>query len=114
MSHAAVRVEADFSRAPRSAVPERAHFAQRALRLRLPPLGGARRSCSQATRRTLVSTMADDPYEPGAIFASKYRIVREIARGGMATVYEAFHVDMERRVALKIPHLVTQTQGSLT
>src|SRR5215475_1425387 len=33
-----------------------------------------------------------------------YRIVREIGRGGMATVYEARHTVLPRRAALKIMH----------
>lgn len=33
---------------------------------------------------------------------SKYRFVREIGRGGMGIVYEAEHVDLPRRVALKV------------
>jgi len=33
-----------------------------------------------------------------------YRIVREIGRGGMATVYEAVHTVLPRRAALKIMH----------
>ena len=33
-----------------------------------------------------------------------YRIVKEIGRGGMATVYEATHIVLPRRAALKIMH----------
>ncbi|MBI2394129.1 MAG: protein kinase [Deltaproteobacteria bacterium] len=38
---------------------------------------------------------------PGASFG-RYAIVRRIATGGMATVYEARHVDLQKRVALKV------------
>jgi serine/threonine protein kinase len=41
--------------------------------------------------------------EPGAIVPStRYRIVRWLGTGRMGMVYEAAHVDIERRVALKI------------
>jgi serine/threonine-protein kinase len=44
----------------------------------------------------------------GAVFANRYRIVRCIAQGGMGAVYEAIHLETERRRALKVmlPHIV--------
>ena len=41
--------------------------------------------------------------QPGAIFG-RYQIVRPIGSGGMAAVYEAQHVDLHKRVALKVLH----------
>lgn len=44
-----------------------------------------------------------DPLEPGAQIDS-YRIEREVARSGMATIYRAVDTRDSRAVALKIPH----------
>jgi CRP-like cAMP-binding protein/tRNA A-37 threonylcarbamoyl transferase component Bud32 len=41
--------------------------------------------------------------EPGATFG-RYVVVRHIGSGGMASVYEARHVDLQKRVALKVLH----------
>jgi serine/threonine protein kinase len=38
----------------------------------------------------------------GAIISEKYRVTREIGHGGMAAVYEAEHVDIGKRVAVKV------------
>jgi serine/threonine protein kinase len=38
----------------------------------------------------------------GALLVGKYRVTRELGRGGMAAVYEAEHVDIGKRIALKI------------
>jgi serine/threonine-protein kinase len=38
----------------------------------------------------------------GTVLAGKYRITREIGRGGMAAVYEAANVDIGKRVAIKV------------
>ncbi len=50
--------------------------------------------------------MTSEPVEelgPDKVVGS-YRLVREIGRGGMGTVYEARHVVLPRRVALKVMH----------
>ncbi len=39
---------------------------------------------------------------PGSVLVDKYRITREIGRGGMAVVYEAENVDIGKRVAVKV------------
>ncbi len=48
-------------------------------------------------------TTASTDLEPGTIVGS-YRIVREIGRGGMGSVYEAEHTVLPRRAAIKIMH----------
>jgi tRNA A-37 threonylcarbamoyl transferase component Bud32 len=47
--------------------------------------------------------------EPGQIFASRYRVARRIAEGGMGAIFEAEHTATERRVALKLlfPHIMS-------
>lgn len=45
----------------------------------------------------------------GFVIAGKYRITRELGRGGMAAVYEAENVDIGKRVAIKVlaPELIS-------
>src|SRR5258708_2813683 len=40
-----------------------------------------------------------------------FRLIREIGRGGMGVVCEAVHESLERRVALKIMHANSITEG---
>jgi serine/threonine-protein kinase len=42
--------------------------------------------------------------EEGTVFASRYRIVRCFASGGMGAVYEVIHLETNRRRALKVMH----------
>jgi eukaryotic-like serine/threonine-protein kinase len=44
---------------------------------------------------------SEHPLEPGELLADRFRIVREVAQGGMGIVYEATDEKLERRVALK-------------
>ncbi|MFO0761607.1 MAG: serine/threonine-protein kinase [Byssovorax sp.] len=45
-----------------------------------------------------------DKLGPGSRFG-RYEIVKRLGQGGMATVYEAKHIDLDKRVALKMLHL---------
>src|SRR5579872_4691409 len=43
----------------------------------------------------------EHPFEPGELLDGRFRIVREIAQGGMGIVYEAEDEKLQRRIALK-------------
>ena len=43
----------------------------------------------------------EHPFQPGELLDGRFRIVREVARGGMGIVYEAFDQKLERRIAIK-------------
>ena len=47
--------------------------------------------------------------EPGQIFANRYRVIRQLAEGGMGAIFEAEHTATERKVALKLlfPHIMS-------
>jgi serine/threonine-protein kinase len=38
----------------------------------------------------------------GAVLVGKYKVTREIGRGGMAAVYEALHISLNKRIAIKV------------
>lgn len=42
--------------------------------------------------------------QDGSIFAGRFRIIKQIASGGMGAVYEVMHLETERRRALKVMH----------
>jgi tetratricopeptide (TPR) repeat protein len=43
----------------------------------------------------------DMPFEAGELLDGRFLIIREVARGGMGIVYEAFDQKLERRIAIK-------------
>src|ERR1700723_2610280 len=47
------------------------------------------------------SAPPEHPFEPGELLDERFRIVRELARGGMGIVYEAIDEKLDRRIAIK-------------
>ena len=43
----------------------------------------------------------EHPFEPGELLDGRFRIIREIAQGGMGVVYEAMDERLDRRIAIK-------------
>ena len=43
----------------------------------------------------------DQPFEPGQLLIGRFRVLREVARGGMGIVWDAFDEKLDRRVAIK-------------
>ncbi|HEV2198257.1 MAG TPA: protein kinase [Bryobacteraceae bacterium] len=43
----------------------------------------------------------EHPFEPGELLDGRFRILREVAQGGMGVVYEAIDERLERRIAIK-------------
>ncbi len=45
--------------------------------------------------------LIEHPFEPGELLDGRFRILREVAQGGMGVVYEAMDERLERRIAIK-------------
>lgn len=63
-----------------------------------PELSGG--AAAAATRLVPLRPAID--LEPGAIFASRYRITRPLGRGGMGVVFEAWDNELDTAIALKL------------
>lgn len=50
--------------------------------------------------------------QPGEILASKYRVDGVLGVGGMGTVLEATHLELEQKVAIKLPHAAQVTEAT--
>lgn len=54
------------------------------------------------------------PFQPGEFIADKYRVERLLGAGGMGVVVEATHVDLERKVAVKLIRAELAKEPSVT
>src|SRR5439155_18597643 len=101
----------DLSARDRAAFLERACSGDSALRAEVERLvqaaetsGGFLAEAAAAFAAPLLSRLADDATpSPGARLGT-YEVVRELGRGGMATVYLARDLKHDRDVALKVLH----------
>ncbi len=50
----------------------------------------------------MASAHPENKIGPGTLLVGKYRVTRELGRGGMAAVYEAEHINIGKRVAVKV------------
>ena len=85
----------------------------------IPGSGGARRRCPNCggdfpgdfvvcprDATPLAGTLGGDDPLLGVVLAGTYRITRLFAEGGMGRIYEAEHVRLERRLAVKVLHAI--------
>jgi serine/threonine-protein kinase len=50
----------------------------------------------------MAAVQSENSIQVGALLLGKYRVLRELGRGGMASVYEAEHVHIGKRLAVKV------------
>ena len=58
----------------------------------------------------MAAVQSENSIQVGALLLGKYRVIRELGRGGMASVYEAEHVHIGKRLAVKV--LASELSGS--
>src|SRR5580692_8312284 len=51
---------------------------------------------------SMAAVQPDNKIVVGTLLIGKYKVARELGRGGMAAVYEAEHIDLGKRIAIKV------------
>lgn len=69
---------------------------------------------SGCSLRFMASTSKRSPVAPGQQLAGKYRVEREIGAGSMGVVVEAWHIELDQRVAIKFlyPEFASNREGA--
>ena len=50
----------------------------------------------------MAAVLPENKIDVGILLVGKYRVTRELGRGGMAAVYEAEHIDIGKKIAIKV------------
>ncbi len=87
---------------PQEPAKSRSEFAQLLKEARATTLAPVPTPASTKTEAVATRLLSEGPADPSVVSGTPYRIIRTIGEGASGTVYEAEHVELGRKVALKV------------